>query len=113
MTLFAELSAAAQVEPEPGETGPQFARRLAHAVNKACNRNEGPAMSKRNRRIVDHDGPACPRCRRPLQVREHVEITQRELARSAYYRRWFYCSYPDCRTTTVMFDEDRVSNRKC
>ena len=41
-------------------------------------------------------------------MREHIEITDRQLNAPLYYSRWFYCSYADCRTTTIMPDEYRV-----
>ena len=45
--------------------------------------------------IIDENGPPCPRCGRPLQVREHDRIGR------FYYFRWFYCSNKACNTSTV------------
>jgi DNA repair protein RadD len=40
-------------------------------------------------------GPPCPRCRRPMQVRERAKATAKQL------KRWFCCVNRDCRTTMV------------
>jgi hypothetical protein len=45
-----------------------------------------------------------------MQVREHDRIRARQLRAPYYYRRWFYCTHKNCRTTTVMFDEFKVRN---
>jgi hypothetical protein len=55
-----------------------------------------------NHKIVPGDGDPCTRCGRPMEIREHVSITPRELARPFYLRRWFKCTNPKCRTTLVM-----------
>ena len=63
-----------------------------------------------HRIIVSENGPPCPRCRRPMQVREHDRIRAKQLRKAYYYRRWFYCTHKNCRTTTVMFNEFKVFN---
>src|SRR5262245_6923748 len=65
---------------------------------------------KQNRRIVDGYGDACPRCGRKTQIREHVAITERELAKPFYYSRWFKCLNPHCKTTLIMPEKFRVWN---
>jgi hypothetical protein len=66
---------------------------------------------ERNRRIVTAHGPPCPRCRQPMEVREHERITEKELHRPFYYSRWFNCTNRQCKTTLVM-PEFRVFNEK-
>lgn len=60
--------------------------------------------------VVAGDGPACPRCGRPMQIREHDCIGPKQLRKRYYYRRWFHCMHGDCRTTIVHFGELRVFN---
>jgi hypothetical protein len=60
--------------------------------------------------VLSDKGPGCPRCGHPMQVREHDRIRPKELRKPYYYRRWFYCTHKNCRTTTVMFDEFKVLN---
>jgi hypothetical protein len=45
-----------------------------------------------------------------MQVREHDRIRPKQLRQPYYYRRWFYCTHKNCRTTTVMFEEFKVFN---
>jgi hypothetical protein len=60
--------------------------------------------------IVSNDGPPCPRCRRPMEVREHDQIREKQLRQPYYYSRWFNCRHRDCRTTLCMWDEFKVWN---
>jgi hypothetical protein len=66
-------------------------------------------MSK-NMKIGSFDGPPCPRCGCPTEIREHERITEKELAKPFYYSRWYYCQNRDCKTTTIMPDEFKVRN---
>jgi hypothetical protein len=68
------------------------------------------AMSKKNMRVVGLDGPPCRRCGCPTEVREHKEVTAKELARPFYYARWFNCLNRRCRTTLIMPEEFKVIN---
>jgi hypothetical protein len=52
--------------------------------------------------IVSESRPPCPRCGRPMQVREHYRIREKQLRQPYYYSRWFCCRHGDCRTTLVM-----------
>jgi hypothetical protein len=60
--------------------------------------------------VVSENGPACPRCGRSMQVREHDRLRAKHLRQHFYYRRWFRCTHKDCKTTLVMWDEFRVWN---
>ncbi len=53
-------------------------------------------------------GPPCPRCGVATEVREHKEVTAKELARPFYYTRWFKCTNRRCKTTLVMPEEFKV-----
>ena len=64
----------------------------------------------KNKKIVSLNGPPCPRCGCPTEIREHERITETELARPFYYRRWYNCRNRDCKTTTIMPDEFKVRN---
>jgi hypothetical protein len=59
---------------------------------------------------VGLDGPKCPRCNKPTQIREHQRIGPKQLRRRFYFRRWFFCMNMDCRTTLIMRDEFKVWN---
>jgi hypothetical protein len=67
-------------------------------------------VSKKNMRVVSFDGPPCRRCGCPTEVREHKEVTAKELARPFYYTRWFNCLNRRCRTTLIMPEEFKVIN---
>jgi hypothetical protein len=70
-------------------------------------------MSKKskNMKIVGLDGPPCPRCGRPTEIREHERITEQELARPFYYRRWYNCPNNSCDTKIIHADEFKVWNK--
>jgi hypothetical protein len=53
------------------------------------------------------DGIPCPTCNVITERREHVAAPSRKRQRS-FYRQWFVCRNPNCKTTTVFRDEDRV-----
>lgn len=52
--------------------------------------------------VIDGEGDPCPRCSGPTEIREHPEITERQLRRRFYYSRWFYCHNPSCLTKQIM-----------
>ena len=60
--------------------------------------------------VVSEKGPACPRCGRPMQIREHDCIRAKHLRQPYYYRRWYRCAHSGCNTTTVTRDELKVWN---
>lgn len=43
-----------------------------------------------------------------MQVREHDWIRERHLKQPYYYTRWYYCTYPDCKTNQVMDEQFKV-----
>jgi hypothetical protein len=59
--------------------------------------------------VVAENGPACPRCGRPMQVREHDRIREKQLQQPFYYSRWFRCMHKNCKTTIVHRDEFKVA----
>jgi hypothetical protein len=61
-------------------------------------------------RIVEGAGIDCPRCGKPTQIREHKQVTDKQLRQPFYYSRWFCCLNRKCRTTLVMMDEHKVWN---
>jgi len=66
--------------------------------------------TRRQSRIVSEDGVPCPRCGRPTQIREHVEIKPKHRAQPFYYSRWYNCAHDDCATTLIMREEFKVWN---
>jgi hypothetical protein len=69
-------------------------------------------MSKKskNMKIVGFDGPPCPRCGCPTEIREHERISEKELAKQFYYRRWYNCGNAKCQTQIIHADEFKVFN---
>jgi hypothetical protein len=65
-----------------------------------------------NRIIVPGKGPPCARCGWSTQIREHAVITERELRKPYYFRRWFRCINRKCKTTLIMPDEFKVYTAK-
>ena len=60
--------------------------------------------------IVSESGPLCPRCARPMEVREHDRIREKHLRQPYYYTRWFYCRNRNCKTTLVTQEMYKVWN---
>ena len=58
--------------------------------------------------VVGHDGLPCPRCRQPMEIREHVLITKRHLQQPYYFSRWFYCRNPRCPVTLHLSEAFKV-----
>jgi hypothetical protein len=54
------------------------------------------------------NGPHCPRCGWPMQVREHRRIKARHRRQPYYHTRWYCCMTEGCPTTLVMPPEHRV-----
>jgi hypothetical protein len=52
--------------------------------------------------VIPGDGDPCPRCGRPMQIREHPQITAKHRRQPFHYSRWFCCIHDDCKTSTVM-----------
>jgi len=66
-------------------------------------------MPKQKKYTVTGEG-ICHNCGGKTQKREHVALTDRQVRAPFYYSKWFYCYNPNCKTTTIMHDEDRVLN---
>ncbi len=75
------------------------------AVPKAQRKMERTAGQHQHHIVVTEDGPPCPRCRRPMQVREHAQITDKHLRQPWYFARWYFCRHRDCQTWQVMQEE--------
>lgn len=65
-------------------------------------------MGKGNTVVKGRNGPGCPRCGQATEVREHREVTAKELAKPFYYARWFICVNRRCKTTMIMKEEHKV-----
>jgi len=65
-------------------------------------------MSKRNYRIIPGAGDICPRCKQATQIREHIEITAKQLRGPFYFYRWFNCTNAQCQTTLIMREQFKV-----
>ena len=66
----------------------------------------------KNTVIVPGAGRPCPRCQRPMQIREHFTITENELRRPFYFRILYRCLNDAHKTTVVSFEEDREFIRR-
>jgi hypothetical protein len=51
--------------------------------------------------VIPGDGDPCPRCGRPMQIREHRRITAKHRRQPLHFSRWFCCMHDDCKTLTV------------
>jgi hypothetical protein len=58
--------------------------------------------------VISRNGPLCPRCRRATEIREHDRLGPKQLRQPFYYKRWFCCTYGDCKTTMIMRPEFEV-----
>jgi hypothetical protein len=70
-------------------------------------------MSKRKHKsyvVIDGNGEPCPRCGGPTQIREHEQVTARQLRQPYYYSRWYYCVDQHCPTTMIMPEAFKVWN---
>lgn len=66
-------------------------------------------QAKGNSIRVGDDGPPCPRCCRPMEIREHVRVSEKMVRKGTYYTRWFYCSHSGCLTNTVVVPDYKVT----
>ena len=57
--------------------------------------------------VIPGDGDPCPRCGRPMQIREHPQITEKH---RRHYSRWFCCMNKNCKTKQVMAPQYKVIN---
>jgi hypothetical protein len=67
-------------------------------------------QGSKNSVVVPGEGDPCPRCKVPMQIFEHREVTKKERRRPFHYSRWFRCQNAQCQTTTVMPARYRVWN---
>ena len=58
--------------------------------------------------VEGKDGPPCPRCSMPTQIRKHEAVTERHLRQPFYYSEWHVCTNPECKTTLIMPDDKKV-----
>lgn len=63
---------------------------------------------KNNYKIIPGEGDPCPRCKRPAQIREHLQIKPKHLSQAYYFSRWFNCTHADCQTTLFMAERFKV-----
>jgi len=64
----------------------------------------------KNTKIVSLNGPPCPGCGCPTEIREHERITEKELAKQFYYSQWYNCRSRSCDTNIITRPEFRVWN---
>ena len=106
------------IDPVTGEVVSTIARKLTtdwspvrkheKQQHKHEAKTEKPSV-RGNVNILGFDGPPCPRCKTPMQVREYAVITEKLLRKPCYCARWYYCANPKCRTKAVYADEYMVS----
>jgi len=60
--------------------------------------------------LRDEVGDPCPRCGLPTQVREHDGLKAKHLRQSVVYSRWFYCTNPHCKTSTIVPARFKILN---
>src|SRR5262245_47489985 len=63
---------------------------------------------KKHHLVIGPDGPPCPRCKQPTEIRAHREVTDKMLRQAFYYRQWFYCTNPKCVVSLYMREEHKV-----
>jgi hypothetical protein len=51
--------------------------------------------------VIPGDGDPCPRCGKPMQIREYA-FKEKQERRASFYTRWFCCMNETCKTTLVM-----------
>lgn len=66
-------------------------------------------MKKQKYRITGEG--VCTSCRGRTEERQHIAITDKQLRQPFFYSKWYYCHNKDCKTTTLMFDKDRIMNQ--
>jgi hypothetical protein len=60
---------------------------------------------KRSRKtfvVIPREGDPCPRCGKPMQIREYAGPNEKQERRASFYTRWFCCVNESCKTTLVM-----------
>jgi hypothetical protein len=87
---------------------PRQLRTSNRAVRQCEQGRHVMSKNSKNMKIVSFDGPPCPRCGCPTEIREHERITEKELARPFYYSRWYNCRNEKCQTNIIHADEFKV-----
>jgi hypothetical protein len=88
---------------------PGASRQLAHSSTAKRNNKSGKRVGK-STIVISKSGPSCPRCRRPTQVRTHAQVGPKQLRQPYYFKRWYFCTNYDCRTTLIMEEQDKKWN---
>jgi len=60
---------------------------------------------------MESDGTTCELCGSVAEVREHRQITAKQLNKAFYYSRWYYCNNPKCSRNVFMKKEHEVWNQ--
>jgi hypothetical protein len=89
--------------------------RAARWLNRPRPQHKAPKTKKRewcgkNTVVIPGDGDPCPRCGRPMQIREHGSVGQKVTRQPFFYQRWFCCMHADCKTQMVMPERFKVEN---
>jgi len=62
----------------------------------------GGKRSRKKYVVIPGDGDPCPRCGKPMQIREYADFNEKQENRGTFYTRWFCCMNESCKTTLVM-----------
>lgn len=60
--------------------------------------------------VIPGDGDPCPRCGRPMEIRERGSVRDNVSRQPFYYTRWFCCMHADCKTNMVMPERYKIEN---
>jgi hypothetical protein len=71
-------------------------------MERGCGGNLRRTRVRQKCIVIPGDGDACPRCGKPMQIREYDGMDQQQLRQSSFYTRWFCCLNKACKTTLVM-----------
>ena len=69
---------------------------------------------KRSRKkcvVIPGEGDPCPRCGKPMQIREYAGPNKKQEGRASFYTRWFCCMNKSCKTSLVMPVRYKVAER--
>jgi hypothetical protein len=67
-------------------------------------------MKKKSYVIKELDGTTCSRCGHEAQTRQHTHLSEKVLKQRFYYRVWYNCPNPNCKTTIFMLEYWKVWN---
>jgi hypothetical protein len=71
-------------------------------MERGCGGNLRRTRVRQKCIVIPGRGDPCPRCGKPMQIREYADLNEKQERGPSFYVRWFCCLNKTCKTTLVM-----------